>query len=88
MQMGYWNLYWVESDGIEDCFVIARNSRSACRIECDMNGFDTKDVKATKIMRIPPSVEKLFLKRIKKKENEPHPWPWYARREIFEELGV
>ena len=27
-----WNLYWVESDGIEDCFVAAKNSRSASRL--------------------------------------------------------
>lgn len=37
-----WNLYWVESDGIEDCFVVARNSRSACRVEIDENGFDRR----------------------------------------------
>lgn len=88
IKMVYWHIYWVESNGIEDCFVIARNSRSACRVECDMNGFDTVDVKATKIMRIPLSIEKSYLKRIKKKKNEPHRWPWYAYKDLFEDLGA
>jgi hypothetical protein len=86
--MAYWNLYWVASDGVEDCFIIARNSRSACRIECDMNGFDTGDVKAEKILRISPSIEESYLQRNNSKKNEPHPWPWYAYRDTLEELGA
>lgn len=31
--MTKWKLYWVASDGLEDCFVVAKNSRSAKKIE-------------------------------------------------------
>jgi hypothetical protein len=48
-----WNLYWVESDGIEDCFVVAKDARSACRVEINMNGFEPEAVKATKIVTVP-----------------------------------
>jgi hypothetical protein len=51
-----WNLYWVESDGIEDCFVVARNARSACRVETAMNGFEPAEVRAIRVMRIPDKV--------------------------------
>lgn len=80
-----WNLYWVESDGLEDCFVIARNSRSACRVERDMNGFELHEVKATRIISIPKSVENLYKKRSKGK----HPWPWYTYdRKLLKALGA
>ena len=31
--MTKWKLYRVASDGLEDCFVVAKNSRSAKKIE-------------------------------------------------------
>lgn len=86
--MVYWYLYWVESNSIEDCFVIARNSRSACRVECDMNGFSYEEVKATKIMRIPAAVEKSYLKANKKNRDEHPSWPWYAYQDLLECLGA
>lgn len=82
-QSSNWNLYWVESDGTEDCFVVARNSRSACRVEIDMNGFDPEDVRAIKIMRIPPEVQIAYVK----KRN--HKWPWYIYgKAFFERIGA
>ena len=42
--MNKWKLYWVTSDGLEDCFVVAKNSRSAKRIEKDANGFEDQEV--------------------------------------------
>lgn len=78
-----WNLYWVESDGIEDCFVVARNSRSACRVEIDENGFDVGDVRAIKIMRIPLDVE------VSCRRNGNRKWPGYVYgRKFFEKLGA
>ena len=81
-----WYLYWVESDGIEDCFVIARNSRSARSIEYHMNGFEFSEVQATKIMRIPTPVEVSYRKSRKHKE---YPWPEYAaEKDFFKALGA
>lgn len=82
----YWNLYWVESDGWEDCFVIAKNSSSACRIEREMNGFDVDDLQAKNIMRIPEKVHKSYKKQDIYKEKG---WPWYAfGKKFFEGLGA
>jgi hypothetical protein len=81
-----WNLYWVRSDGIEDCFVVARNSRSACSVEVHMNGFDFEEVSAERIGRIPPHVAEVYHAS---SEKEKHAWPWYAYgREILEALGA
>jgi hypothetical protein len=82
-KLRHWNLYWVESDGVEDCFVVAKNSRSACRIEIDENGFDVEDVRAIKIMRIPHRVEVSYGKKGNRK------WPWYVYgKEFFDKLGA
>jgi hypothetical protein len=82
----YWNLYWVESDGLEDCFVVARNNRSACSVECEMNGFDIADVHATKIMRLPEAVGNSYKKQ---KEYKEHPWPSYVYgKKFFKALGA
>jgi hypothetical protein len=81
-----WNLYWVESDGMEDCFVIARNSRSARSVEYRMNGFDFDDVQATLIARIPDSVEYKHSKRGYRKNK---PWPSYVfGKKIFSDIGA
>jgi hypothetical protein len=83
--MTYWNLYWVESDGEEDCFVVARNSRSARRVEVDMNGFDIEDVTTHKILTIPKEIAKSYSN--KRKSEEPT-WPWYAHDDLLEKLGA
>jgi hypothetical protein len=72
-----WNLYWVESDGVEDCFVVARNARSACRVEIEMNGFEPNEVRATQIIRVPDKVRLAYEKRKK------HCWPWYVYGKAF-----
>ena len=82
----HWNLYWVESDGLEDCFVVARNSRSACSIEANMNGFDIADAKATKIMRITKAVEKSYKRQNEYRERR---WPGYVYgKNFFVSLGA
>jgi len=81
-----WNLYWVESDGVEDCFVAARNRRSACAIECNMNGFDPSEVTATKIISIPKTVEHVYKKQ---KDYREHAWPWYVYgKRFFKAVGA
>jgi hypothetical protein len=81
-----WTLYWVSSDTIEDCFVAARSSRSAARVEIDMNGFDPEWVKAERICVIPKTVEEAYFH---KAEEEVHQWPWYVYgRAFFEGVGA
>ena len=73
----------MESDGVEDCFIVARNSRSACRVEIDENGFEVEDVRAIKIMCISQAVEASYRKTGNRK------WPGYVYgKEFFEELGA
>jgi hypothetical protein len=75
--MSDWHLYWVESDGIEDCFVVAKNSRSACKVEREMNGFDPDDVSATRILKIPQHIAYQFTFP-KGKGKAKYVWPWYV----------
>lgn len=96
--MAKWRLYWVESDGYEDCFVVAKNSRSAKSVEINMNGFDTSDVNAFHIMDIPDAFEMKADKKFKEwskihasqQANDPnlHQWPWYADKWLLEGLGA
>lgn len=82
----YWNLYWVESDGYEDCFVVARSSRSARAVECEMNGFESSDVTATKILRVPNRAANAY-KRGNDYKNRP--WPWYVYgKKFFQDIGA
>lgn len=97
--MNKWKLYWVASDGFEDCFVVAKNSRSAKRIEKEMNGFDDEDIIVTRIMDIPDKYEEIANKKfrdwsIKQKCNK-HldinnltAWPYYAEEWLLKELGA
>lgn len=96
--MAIWKLYWVESDGYEDYFVVAKNSRSAKSVEIHMNGFDSDEVTATRILDIPDKYEKIanaeFLEW--SKVNAPaqanndklKKWPWYADKWLLEKLGA
>jgi hypothetical protein len=80
-----WNLYWVYSDGLEDCFVVARNIRSAIKVECEMNGFEANEVGAVHVCRIPESVAKRQLGAYKKGKVI---WPWYGRDDLLKKLGA
>lgn len=70
-----WSLYWVVSDGFEDCFVAARNSRSACSVEVHMNGFDLDEVAAHRICGIPRDLAEVYQAT---EAYEKRPWPWYV----------
>ncbi len=79
-----WHLYWVESDGVEDCFVVARNKRSACSVEIHMNGFDPAEVNAVRITKIPPNAARAY-----GRENPDRGWPGYVYgRLLFENIGA
>lgn len=94
-----WKLYWVASDGCEDCFVVAKNSRSARRIEKDMNGFEDDDLKVTKVIDIPDKYEKIANEKfhkwsIKNRCNQHldidslNAWPYYAEDWLLKKLGA
>lgn len=80
-----WHLYWVFSDGLEDCFVVARNIRSAIKVEREMNGFDINEVGAHHVCRIPEAVAEPLLSKYKKKKIE---WPWYGWADLLKKLGA
>lgn len=96
--MAKWKLYWVESDGYEDCFVVAKNSRSARSVEANMNGFDISDATAIRVMDIPDIFEEKADKKFRdwskihapQQANNPdlHEWPWYADKWLLEEPGA
>lgn len=97
--MSKWKLYWVASDGLEDCFVVAKSSRSAKRIEKEMNGFENQDLRATRIMDIPDKYEILANRKFrdwsKKHDYNKHldvenliAWPYYADKWLLDELGA
>lgn len=97
--MSKWKLYWVASDGFEDCFVVAKNSRSAKRIEKEMNGFEDDDVTVIKVMDVPDKYEKIANKKFrdwsKKNNYNTHTdinmlnaWPYYADEWLLKELGA
>lgn len=51
-----WNLYWVESEPLENCFVVAKNARSAAKHDEDILGLEPKDANATLVKRIPEEI--------------------------------
>lgn len=97
--MSKWKLYWVASDGFEDCFVVAKNSRSAARIEKDTNGFEDEDLEVTRIMDVPDRYEEVANKKFRQwsKQNNCNThldidklcaWPYYAQQWLLDELGA
>jgi hypothetical protein len=82
-----WGLYWVSSDGEEDCFVVARNSRSAKRVDADYCGFDTNDLAVHRIKPVPPDLLRCWLTRRKKEDNS-FEIPWYADDWLLRRLGA
>lgn len=81
-----WSLYWVASDGFEDCFIAARNPRSACSVDTHMNGFDFDEVRAYRVCSIPASVALSYQST---EDYDDHPWPCYVYgKQLFENLGA
>lgn len=97
--MSKWKLYWVASNGLEDCFVVAKNSRSAARIEKEMNGFENDELSVTRIMDIPDKYEEIANKKFRQWSKKNHlnshldykclkAWPYYAEEWLLKELGA
>src|SRR6266850_2117546 len=82
-----WSLYWVTSDGDEDCFVVARNSRSAVRVEVDYCGFDREDVTAIRVESIPKGTLRGW-EAHRARESVRQPLPWYADQWLLKRLGA
>lgn len=95
--MSKWKLYWVISDGEEDCFVVAKNSRSAIAVEkygCWIfHNFEDFDV--IRVMDIPDKYELMAKKRYCKTNvnedidiNNLNIWPDYATDWLLKKLGA
>lgn len=82
-----WSLYWIVADGEEDCFVVARNSRSAERVEIEYSGFEVGDVSAIRVKSIPPSTLVAW-RRHRVSEKKPLELPWYADEWVLKRLGA
>jgi uncharacterized protein YlbG (UPF0298 family) len=82
-----WNLYWASSDGEEDCFIVARNSRSAQRVDAEYCGFERGDVYATRVKAIPKGILNHWEKR-REKDGHRHTLPWYADDWLLRHLGA
>jgi hypothetical protein len=82
-----WNLYWVSYDGEEDCFVVARNSRSAAKLDAEYCGFDTSDVTVSRVASISENVRRAHVAKRKNEENKDS-WPWYADQWLLNKLGA
>jgi len=95
--MSKWKLYWVMSNGEEDCFVVARNSRSACAVDKYGCWFlnEIEDFDVIRVIDIPDKYELMAKKRyckINKKEvddiNDLSIWPDYATDWLLKKLGA
>lgn len=82
-----WSLYWLSSDGEEDCFVVARNTRSAAKVDEDYCGFEHGYVAASKVCSIPADVASRWIKK-RKKEWHLFELPWYADNWVLKQLGA
>lgn len=95
--MSKWKLYWVISDGEEDCFVVAKNSRSAIAVEkygCWIF-HNLEDFDVIRVMDIPDKYELVYKKReFKKRRKEFNDiskfniWPDYATDSLLKRLGA
>ena len=82
-----WALYWVSSDGLEDCFVVARNSRSAARVESEYCGFESDGLSVARVQAIIPAIVRRWEKR-RRKESASFTLPWYADRWLLSQLDA
>lgn len=62
-QFSRWNLYWVGYDGEEDCFVIARNSRSAGCYDASCCGYDSQDNIVVRVTAVPEATARNIFRR-------------------------
>lgn len=93
-----WYLYWVTSDGFEDCFVVAQNVQAAKSFEFQTNGVEGNMVKAERIMEVSDRYDKienyLWIRWSRKHAPEQiknpniHQRAYYARNWLLKRLGA
>lgn len=77
----------MSSNGDEDCFVVARNYRSATKVEVDYCGFDPGDIIATRVKAIEPQTIQRWIQR-RRIGRKSFNLPWYADHWLLKELGA
>ncbi|WP_456403834.1 FRG domain-containing protein [Hydrogenimonas sp.] len=97
--MSKWHLYWlhIECDSLENCFVIAKNSRSAKSFEFETCE-DVNSIIVTRVLTIPKELEEKEVKKYNKYLNNltplqreyanKHPWPNYAGDHILKYFNI
>lgn len=97
MFMRKWKLYWIISDGEDDCFVVAKNSRSARAVEKYGCWFlnELEDFDVIRVMDVPDKYELMAKKRYCKINvnedidiNTLNIWPDYATDWLLKKLGA
>ena len=81
-----WNLYWVAYNGEEDCFVVARNWRSAISLDASYCRYSPEHASAAKVISRPSSKAKSFYKRISS-ENKIFAVPRHADNQLIGSWG-
>ncbi len=82
-----WNLYWISYDGDEDCFVIAKNSRSAKCYDASFCGYDPRHSTATQVC----SISKSTLSKAKARatmRGQKLEWPDHADDWLLRAVGA
>lgn len=90
-----WGIYWVEVGRApeENCFVVARNSRSAAWHEQVSSGHGVGDVHAERLLRAPSWFEEEELDTHRQRVRAPserealHPWPAYVGDPELRRMG-
>jgi hypothetical protein len=97
--MAKWKLYWVTTNhGPEDCFIVAKNARSAAAYEERQMDADPGEFQAERVADIPDTLERFAIggfrawsrgKALEQADKpELHPWPSYADEQLLSAMGA
>lgn len=75
------------SGGEEDCFVVARNKRSAAKLHADYCGFEPNELLVEQVASLLATIVRSFHKRQTKK-GKAKLEPWYTDDELLEDIGA
>ena len=81
-----WCLYWIAYDGEEDCYVVARNWRSALSYDANYCGYNPEYAAVAKVVSIPASKARFFFKR-KSRGEKISAAPRHADNQLIKSLG-
>lgn len=82
-----WNLYWISYDGDEDCFVVAKNSRSARCYDASFCGYDYQYSTATRACHIDKATFSKAKARATKQGRKLE-WPHHADDWLLRSVGA